>query len=230
MKKLFILIATSLLALPAFAQHEASSSSIYTSPNGVVSIGAMNHMSWGYDFVKSDAFKPKGSGEVSLNVLDLNIYPSQSFGFEVGLDCKWQYFGSKESMFYLDGNRIPQAHSSWVLDGVSGDSWKRSTLGDFSLSVPVLAKLYMGKFWIGAGAEANFNLTSYTDYVFEIDNKRTEVSESKGKTNLFTYDFVGLVGFSNTAVFAKFYPKNSTFVPAGGVKFDYWTLGLAIFL
>ena len=230
MKKLFILIATSLLALPAFAQHEASSSSIYTSPNGVVSIGAMNHMSWGYDFVKSDAFKPKGSGEVSLNVLDLNIYPSQSFGFEVGLDCKWQYFGTKVGMFHLDGNRIPQAYADWAIENLASDVWKRSTLGVFSLSVPVLAKFYMGKFWIGGGAEANFNLTSYTDYVYEIDNMRTEVSESKGKTNLFTYDFVGLVGFSNTAVFAKFYPKNSTFVPEGGVKFDYWTLGVAIFL
>ena len=229
MKKLFILLAASLVALPVFAQHVASPSSIYTSSDGVVSIGSLNHMTWGYDFVKSDAFTPKGGGEFAFNVLGLSIYPSEYFGIETGLDCKWQYFNTKESCFYLQSSdNVPQVYDSWTVEG--GSDWKKSSLGVFSLSIPVVAKVYMGKFWIGGGAEANFNLSAYTDCSFKKGNTTTTVSQNKGKLNLFTYDFVGLVGYSDAAVFAKFYPKNSSFVPEGGVKLNYWTLGIAFFL
>ena len=230
MKRLFVLIASSLLALPVFAQHEASPSSVYTSPNGVFSFDMANHVSWGYDFVKSDDFNPRGSGEVTLNVLGMKLYPSPYFGIETGLDCKWQYFGTRENEFYLEGaDRLPMV-MSWPAPGMGKADWHDSSLGVFSLSVPVFAKAYLGKVWIGGGAEANFNLTAYTEDIIEVGNTRTDVSMTKGKVNRFTYDFVGMLGYKDVALFAKFYPKNSTFVPEGGVKFNYWTLGVAVFL
>lgn len=230
MKKLMILWAACLLALPMFAQHEASSSSIYTSSNGVFSFGMASHVSWGYDFVKSDDFKPRGGGELMLNAFGLKLYPSEYFGIETGLDCKWQYFGTRENEFYLEGaDRLPKA-VSWPAPGLGKADRHGSSLGAFSLSVPVLARVYLGKTWIGGGAEANFNLTAYTEDVIERDNVRTDVSMTKGRVNRFTYDFVGMLGYKDFALFAKFYPKSSRFVPEGGVKFDYWTLGISFFL
>ena len=230
MKKLLILWAASLLALPMFAQHEASPSSIYTSSNGVFSFDAVSHMSWGSDFVKSDDFKPRGNGELTLNAFGLKLYPSEYFGIETGLDCKWQYFGTRENEFYLEGaDRLPKA-VSWPAPGLGKADRHGSSLGAFSLSVPVLARVYLGKTWIGGGAEANFNLTAYTEDVIERDNVRTDVSMTKGRVNRVTYDFVCMLGYKDFAFFAKFYPKNSRFVPEGGVKFDYWTLGFALFL
>ena len=74
------------------------------------------------------------------------------------------------------------------------------------------------------------SITAYTEDVIERDNVRTDVSMTKGRVNRFTYDFVGMLGYKDFALFAKFYPKSSRFVPEGGVKFDYWTLGISFFL
>ena len=226
MKKLILILLAGLLALPVLAQHEVSPASLATSENGVVSLDVLNHVSWGYDFVKSDAFTPRGGGEVNLNTFGLDIYPSENFGIETGLDCKWQYFNTRESQFLLDGNRVPQASFPNVLKA----DRKESSLNVFSLSIPVMAKAYLEKFFFGVGAEACFNLTGHTEFVYDNGNVRVDVTESKAKLNLFTYDFMGMVGYDDMAVYGKFYPKNSRFVPEGGVPFSYWTLGVIFFL
>ena len=227
MKKLIVMLAAGLVAVSAFAQGETPSSTVYTSPSGVASLDILDHLAWGYDIVSSDDFTPQGGGEVDLNILNLKLYPAESFGIEAGLDCKWQFLQTKESYFFLDSNRIPQAYKTLLTDSKGRH---QGSLDVFSLSVPVLAKLCVGKFFIGGGAEANFNLVTSTTDLTKNENVRTEVTMSKGKANTFTYDFMGVAGYQSFGVFFKYYPKNSSFVPEGGVKFNYFTVGIALFM
>lgn len=225
MKKLTVLFVAALLAIPAFAQHERSSSAVASFADGAVTLDIINHTSFSYGFVKSDAFVAKGSGEVSLNVLGLDFYPSPSFGIESGLDCKWQIAGSRESVFGLFNN-IPQVLP--VTDTAVDE--RMSSLTAFSLTVPVFAKFYLGKWFLGGGAEANFNLTTFTDSMIRKDNVRIVTTETKGKARLFTYDLAGMIGYEDLALIGKFYPKHNCFVPDGGVQFNTWTLGVIFFL
>ena len=116
MKKLTAYLVLSLLALPVFAQQPQHSetpspilhSTVFTAQDGLLSINLMDHVFVGYNIVDADAFTPNGGGELSLNALALNVSPAPSFGFQVGMDCKWQFFSTHDSRFYLDKNKIPQ--------------------------------------------------------------------------------------------------------------------------
>lgn len=227
MKKLFLIVLATALSAPLFAQRE-SASSIYSTENGAFSVSVINHIGWGYSFVKSDDFTPRGSGEVFLNVLKFKLYPAEAFGLEAGLDCKESYIGSKESLFYQTDDHLARA-TEFSLPGVSVEK-ARSEISVFSLSVPVVAKIVMGKFFIGGGAEANFNLVGDTSYRYDVKDKTTRVQERKLKLNTFSYNFVGTVGLDKLSVFAKFYPKNSPMLTEGGVSYNYWTLGVALCL
>ena len=226
MKKLMILILVAVLAMPAFAQ-EDTSVSIYKTEDGVFSADLVSHLGWGFHFVKSDDFTPKGSGEFFLNVLNLKIYPVETVGIEVGLDCKWNYFGSKEDVFLQDNHLIKAYDFSTVTS--KGDKY-RSDFSVFALTVPVVAKFKAGNFQIGGGAELNFNMGGNSSYRYENDDVRFTQDAFKAKVNNFTYDFMGLVGFRNLYLFGKFYPKGSVLLPEGSVKFNYWTLGFGLSL
>ena len=226
MKKLFPIALAALLSAPVFAQ-ESTSCPPSSSDRHVLSVGGLSHWGWGYSFVQSNEFKPAGSGEFFLNVLDVKLYPVEEFGLELGLDCKWTYTGSKENMFRQNSEHIVD---SAVPFSTLGKTLKnsRSQISIFSLSVPVLAKVVIDRFRIGVGAEANFNLVGDTFYRYRADGERTREKTKKLALNKFSYNFVGLVGFGHLTVFGKYYPKNSRMLPEGSVNFNYWTLGVAL--
>ena len=253
MKKLTAYLVLSLLALPVFAQQPQHSetpspilhSTVFTAQDGLLSINLMDHVFVGYNIVDADAFTPNGGGELSLNALALNVSPAPSFGFQVGMDCKWQFFSTHDSRFYLDKNKIPQvihypiptpentaqAQSSSALPEESMTSKFRGSLHTFSLAIPVLATLRVNdSFWLSAGAEANLNMTSWTNFHAESGDVTETTSVAGGQVRPFTFNFVGMVGFRDTALFFKYYPKTSRIVPDGGVEFDYCAVGVTLFL
>lgn len=230
MKKLYLIILTVFLAVPAFAQKEVTAPSLYKTENGVFSVTTLSHVGWGYHFVESEDFEPKGSGEVFFNVLNFNIYPADVFGIELGLDCKWTYIGSRTSYFYLDSDHRVQALEFSKIMSVDEKKKTRSAVESFALSVPVVAKFNFGSFQIGGGAEANFNLTGDSFYRYGDKDMRMTIEENNVKLNTFSYNLVGFVGISNVHVFGKFYPKASRFLAEGSVPFKYWTLGVAVTL
>ena len=125
MKKLFLIVLAAALSAPLFAQRE-SASSIYSTENGAFSVSVINHIGWGYSFVKSDDFTPRGSGEVFLNVFKFKLYPAEAFGLEAGLDCKESYIGSKESLFYQTDDHLAMA-TEFSLPGVSVEKARSET-------------------------------------------------------------------------------------------------------
>ena len=225
MKKLFPIVLAALLSAPVFAQ-QSTTCAPSSSDHHILSVGGLSHWGWGYSFVQSNEFKPAGSGEFFLNVLDVKFYPVKEFGVDLGLDCKWSYIGTKENMFRQNSEHIVD---SAVPFSTLGKTLKnsRSQISIFSLSVPVLAKVVIDRFRIGGGAEANFNLVGDTFYRYRADGERTREREKKLALNKFSYNFVGLVGIGNLTVFGKYYPKNSRMLPEGSVDFNYWTLGVA---
>ena len=251
MKKLTAFLFMGLLALPVFAQQPQKEetptpilrSNVFTAQDGLLSINLMDHVFFGYNIVDSDAFTPNGGGELSLNALALNVSPAPSFGFQVGMDCKWQFFSTHDSRFYLDKNKIPQviaypiptpgnqAQASNALPEESMTSKFRGSLHTFSLAIPVLATLHVNdNFWFSAGAEANLNMTSWTNFHAESGDVTETTSVADGQVRPFTFNFMGMIGFRDAALFFKYYPKTSRIVPDGGVEFDYCAAGVTLFL
>ena len=273
MKKLTAFLVLSLLALPVFAQRPASttpstpspasllSSVVFTAEDGLFSINLLDHVFLGYNIVDSDDFTPHGGGELAINTLALNFAPLDYVNFQVGMDCKWQFFSTRDSRFYLDLQKIPQV-TEWPLkeqnqgqnqkpEGEQAEGQEktqnqepaftlpdetkigkqRSSLHTFSLSIPVMATAHINDyFWISAGAEANLNLTSWTNFTLETGDVTESSAVSDGQVRPFTFNFVGMVGFKDTAVFFKYYPTTSRIVPDDGVLFDYCSLGVTLFL
>ena len=112
MKRLTAYLIMSLLALPVFAQQPARpapttptsllSSAVFTAQDGLLSINLLDHVFIGYSVADSDVFTPHGGGELAINALALNIAPMPSVNVSVGMDCKWQFFSTRDSRFYLD--------------------------------------------------------------------------------------------------------------------------------
>ena len=257
MKKLTAYLVLSLLALPVFAQQPQRSetpspilhSTVFSAQDGLLSISLMDHVFVGYNIVDSDAFTPNGGGELSLNTLVLNISPLSNFSAQVGMDCKWQFFSTHDSRFFLDKTKIPQVtpypiptgqgqvqevaqeQTTPALPEESMTSKYRGSLHTFSLAIPVLATLQVNEnFWLSAGAEANLNLTSWTNFHEEQGDVTQTTSVAGGQVRPFTFNFMGMVGFTDAALFFKYYPKTSRIVPDGGVEFDYCTVGVTLFL
>jgi len=222
MKKILGILLAALLAVPAFSQ-ESADLTLLSSEDGRFSLDVFSHFGWGYGFVKSDDFTPKGSGEVFVNVLKLKVFPVQSLGFELGADLGWRYVGSKESAFIQRDHVVHAVDFSTIFRA----DHSRSTVSTFSINVPLLLKFKAGDCSIGAGAEAQFNLTGETSYYYRDEDTRVDATTSKAKVNTFTYGFVGTIGYNDFSVFAKFYPKNVRFLPEGSVDFNLWTLGVA---
>ena len=281
MKRLTAYLVMSLLALPVFAQQPARpapttpttllSSVVFTAEDGLFSINLLDHVFIGYSIAESEAFTPRGGGELAINALALNIEPLPAVNVSVGMDCKWQFFSTRDSRFYLDRQKIPQV-TIWPLDDQNQNQnlnlnqgggqepaagqgktqtqtqtqeqepaftlpdetkigKQRSSLHTFSLSIPVLATVHVNDyFWLSAGAEANLNMTSWTNFTLETGDVTESSAVSDGQVRPFTFDFIGMVGFKDTAVFFKWYPKTSRIVPDGGVQFDYCALGVTLFL
>lgn len=224
MKRFLCILLAAVLAVPAFSQ-DKTDITLYDSEDGRFSLDVFSHLGWGYSFVKSDDFTPKGSGEVFVNVLKLNVFPVQSFGFELGADLGWRYVGSSEGIFVQDKDHT--VHTV-AFGSVYGDvEARRSTVGIFSVNFPVLLKLKAGAFDLGAGAEAQLNISGETGYSYRSEDTRVQSTTTKAKVSTFTYGFVGTVGYSGVSVFAKYYPKSVRFLPGGRLDFNFWTLGVA---
>ena len=262
-----------LLALPVFAQQPQQqqpekktstallSSAVFTAQDGLLSLCLMDHVFFGYNIVDSEAFTPNGGGELSLNALALNVSPAPSVNLQVGMDCKWQFFSTEDSRFFLDESKIPQVMgyppkpetpnttpeqgqpqtqaqtqaseqpATPTLPEEMMTSKYRGSLHTFSLAIPVMATVHLNDyFWISAGAEANLNMTSWTNFREESGDVSKTTSVADGQVRPFTFNFLGMVGFRDTAVFFKYYPKTSRIVPDGGVEFDYCVVGVTLFL
>lgn len=221
MKKAISILLSATLAITAFAQSE-SRLSVYGSPDGRVSLDIFSHVGWGFGFVKSDEFEPKGSGELFVNVLNLKVYPVEAFGFELGADLGTRYIGSRDYAFVQHDHIIDAVDFNTIFD----TDRRRSSINILSINVPLLAKFRMDKFQVGAGVEAQINLSGNSSYYYRDHDTRVDVTTYKGKINTFTYGIVGNIGFSSVSVFAKFYPKR--FLPKESVNFSFFTLGVAL--
>ena len=224
MKKFALFILSLMLAAPAFAQ-EKDSRDIYT--NGIFAFNVVDHIGWGYNIVTTDAFTPSYSGEYFFNVLALKVRPVTGLTLKLGLDCKWDDFGSKKDYFYRASDKTVQAGklSDYIsLVGVENFSGR---FGYFALSVPVMAKVSFDKFEIGGGAELNFNLGGTVYHSYDREDSSTTVTTRKIGLNTFTYNFMAFMGFGGFDVFAKFYPKSSKPLAAGSVDYQYFTVGIA---
>ena len=227
MKRIASFVLALLVAIPVLANEgEDPTMSVYSSSDGIVSVDILSHFGWGYHLVSAENFSANSSGEVFFNIGKLKIDPFEGVGLEAGLDCKWTYFGSGSYLFYQDNHLVNVTSFS---DAFLNERWDKSysSVNIFSLSVPALLKFNIGPVQLGGGAEANLNLSGETYYRLRSENIRTEVTESKAKLNTFTYDFIGTIGFDNTLLYVKFYPKGSSMIAGDGVPFNYWTIGFA---
>jgi hypothetical protein len=225
MKKLIVLAFAALLAAPCFAQEEP----LYTSSDGKLTFDIVDHVGFGYNAVKSADFKPGFACDLFMNVIKIGLYPVESLGLELGVDVEYNSFSAKESAF-VQHDGIIKASPFPALDAFGSFDRKSSYFSVFGLSAPVLVKGIFGKFEIGAGAVASWNITGGTNYYLRTDKSELNYYERKAKVNPFSYGILAMLSYNEFGLFFKYYPKSSHILPEGSVDLSYTTIGLAISL
>ena len=229
MKKALILICA-LIAMPMFyanvsAQDDEDRLIIASSSNGNVSLEFGTHMGWGYNIVKTNDFKPSGSGEFFVNILNLKIFPVNGFGIEVGVDYKTMDFDSKEDAFYLDGDKKIQVKSAKEAYP-AGITKFRSLFRSNTFSAPVMLKFEAGTTSIGLGVEGNMNLTGRVkNKYFDGDQKIKDIKKGAQFTK-YNYNFLATLSFDGTGVYFRYYPKSVSILPEGSLDVGFMALGV----
>ena len=229
MKKALILICA-LVAMPMFyanvsAQDDEDRLIIASSSNGNVSLEFGTHMGWGYNIVKTNDFKPSGSGEFFINILKLNIYPVDFLGVELGIDYKTIDFMSREDAFYAESDKIAKVMPySQKYPGELTKNFSRLRTNTFS--APLMIKIAADKFKIGAGIEGNLNLTGRIKDKYFKDGKKVKNIDKGIKFNRYSYNFVGGIAYDGTGLYVKYYPKSSKLMPEGGPDVSFTTIGV----
>jgi hypothetical protein len=225
MKKLIMLALAALVAIPVLAQDDEDNN-VYTAPGGKASIEVIDYIGYGYHFVKSADFTPAWSGEVVLNILKFNLRPVDVLGIELGVDMAWSNFDSKNDAFMQSNQLVKVVDFSHYVEG--SIEKKHSGLDVFSLTAPLMVKGIFGKFEIGGGAFASWNISGSTYCRYRQNNVRAQIEEVKAKVNPFTYGFLASVAYDDFGVYFKYYPQSSRLLPEGSVDLSYMTLGLVI--
>ena len=166
MKKLVILAVTALLAVPGFAQVEP----VYTSSDGKATFDMFGHLGFGYHITKSNDFKPSWCDEFFVNILKFGLFPTENFGFELGVDLQVNDFNSREKAF-VQHDRIIKAVDFSTLELLGGVDRKRSDFTLVSLGAPVLVKAKFEKVGFGIGAVASWNFAGSNSYWVEKGNR-----------------------------------------------------------
>lgn len=225
MKKLVLLALAALVAIPVLAQDDEENR-VYTASNGKAFVDVLDHIGYGYHFVKSADYTPAWSGEFFMNLLEFGIRPADVLGIDLGIDMFWSNFDSKTDAFMQANQIIKTVDFSHYVDGNAGK--KNSGFDVFGLTAPLVVKGIFDKFVIGGGAFANWNITGSTYCRYRKDNVRAQLDEVKAKVNPFTYGFLATVSYNDFGVYFKYYPKSSKLLPEGSVDLSYMTLGLVI--
>lgn len=226
MKKLVILALAALLTAPVFAQ--SIKDPVYASSDGKAMFDLFDHLGYGYNFVKTDAFTPGWSGDFFLNVLKFGLYPVEKLGLEVGVDLSFNDFASKDAAFVLHDGIVNTADFSTIGLGSTFDR-KRSDFAVFGLSAPVLVKGIFEKVEIGVGAVANWNITGSANAYLRKDNRELNYTESKGKVNPFSYGIMAVLSYNQFGVYFKYYPKSPRVLPeASPIDMSFMTLGVSL--
>ena len=223
MKKLVVLAVAALLAVPGFAQIEP----VYTSSDGKAMFDIANHIGYGYLITQSNDFKPGWSSEFFVNIVKFGLYPTESLGFELGVDLQVNDFNTQEKAFVQHDGLIKAADFS-TLETLGGVDHKRSDFTITSLGAPLMLKAKFGKVGLGAGAVASWNFAGSNSYWVEKGNRTLTVNETKAKVKPFTYGFIATASYGAFGVFFKYYPKSSRLLPEGSVDVSYSTVGIVL--
>lgn len=226
MKKLVMLALAAVVAIPVFAQDDDESTRLYTSPSGNAFVDMFGHMAYGYHFVESNDFTQAWSGELIFNVLRFGLRPVDMLGIDLSVDFAWSDFDSRDKAFIQDNRIVKAADYDYYTHGAAEN--KHSGLDVFSLQAPLVVRGFFGKFAVGGGAFASWNIAGETFCRYRQENVRAQLSEVKAKVNPFTYGFIGTIGYGDFSLYLKYYPKSSRLLPEGSVDLSYTTLGIAI--
>jgi hypothetical protein len=214
-----------LVAIPVFAQ-EDEDNRVYTAPSGKAFVDIFDNIGYGYHFVNSAEYTPAWSGEFFFNILEFGLRPADVLGIDLGIDMFWSNFDSQTSAFTQDNQLINVVDFDHYVSG--SIEKKHSGFDVFGLTAPLVVKGIFGKFEIGGGAFASWNIAGSTYCRFRKDNTRAQIEEVKAKVNPFTYGFLATVSYDDFGVYFKYYPKSSKLLPEGSVDLSYMTLGLVL--
>lgn len=220
MKKILLFVLTIFIIMPAFAD-ERDRAIIASTPDDRVQLEVFSRVGYGFHIVQSNDYKPRVSGEFFFNVFQLDVFPNDYLGLSLGIDCAFNRFTSRTSIFYLDSDRRIQP----ATPNLYSDAKLSAGFKDFSLGMPLMVRGILGDFKASVGAEVNLNFPGMTYYSFREGDKTTRVTERRAWVNRFSGAVVTSVTFCDLGFFVKFYPKFAPLLPAGSVSMNYWTIG-----
>ena len=243
MKYLRIILwaALTLAASAAFAQNEANRSRLseiekmeVTAKKGGpkfdrFGIWLLPEIGYGAHLVKSEDFRSQGldSGQACLQALDVFYRPFVWGSVHIGAGIGMDWLKVRDLLFVQDDD-----HDIMVVpfpeEGKEKGSKNRSSVTEWTVTVPATLQLHFGNATVRLGAEA---LYSFSPKVrLDITKKDfREFTESKGgKIQHFGYDFLAAVSFGHFGIYGKFRPASARWFPEPGPSFSTWTVGVCL--
>lgn len=255
MKKTVSIVLALLMGVTAFAQEfdaefpqegdvefgqnlEYDNTEIYRSADRKFSFDLLGHVGTGFPIVTTNDFKPWGSDEMFINILDFSYRFTEKLAINAGIDFMWQEICSTENIFLLDDTkhiRVDQG-TAYLLDNYD---YLSSSIRATGFSAPILLKGYFGKVAVGLGACLQTNLWGSTYYETTIVNKNKDVyrranayvREKYAEVTPFTCSLMATLSYRETfGLYLRYYPSKYAIVPqhAGSPRFGMMTLGLSL--
>ena len=238
MKKFFILIAASLLAVPSFAIGPLED----PEDESVVNFDVLDHFGFGVhgitpaaDDANANQFNRHSkfgyNTEIFFNIATLSIHPYPTGTISIGADVDWDsYRVDKSSYWMLDND-----HHISIVDKNKYAEVKKTHLRVWGFDFPIEFKQKIGDFSITLGGALELNMAGTTKFKGVVNtslggSEETTLSTFKAndiEVNRFGYHLTAKLQFFNFGFYAKYNPVPQ-FDGVNGPKFTTWTVGLII--
>ena len=243
MKKFFILIAASLLAVPSFAIGPVED----PEDESVVNFDVLDHFGFGVHGItpaaddanakQFDSWSKFGyNTEIFFNIVTLSIHPYPTGTILIGADVDWDS--------YRIGKNKEGESTYWMLDNNNCISpvvahryskVNKTHLRVWGFDFPIEFKQKIGDFSITLGGALELNMAGTTKFKGVVNtslggSEETTLSTFKAndiEVNRFGYHLTAKLQFFNFGLYAKYNPVPQ-FDGVNGPKFTTWTVGLII--
>ena len=239
MRRIFLSLLTLAVFIPAFSQNGIDWASITQDLKDQVKDAVEDDDNEGYSpiftssyvryslyFVRSNDYASSLSGEFFVNILGGGFYPTENLGFEIKVDFGHNALRSRESVFFLDGNREVCALDR-KLFYTSDVSRPSSSLTFLSVNLPFQVKYTTGAFRFGLGTELGINFRGHANQKYSQGQDSFDVTQKGAKINLFTYALLGTIQYDKVTLFLKYYPRPAGILAGHNLEMGYASLGLA---
>jgi len=197
-------------------------------PESLFDYDMLSYSGYGLLRVKKENFSTKmlGHYEVFSNILEGRVNPCDWMSVNLGLDIAWKGFRSDSCVFALDSNKDLQILNPEQAGGPF-DSYN-SYLKCFNLAFPLTVRFHGSHFSARLGAQAEWNIYSWTVTRTKKDNYRGKDTYKRTNLNALSYSLIAGINYYGVGVYFKYSPSSCPIFSSENAKFGYTSFGIVL--